>query len=139
MEEFLQWYQLLLETIGASEDPSLALEVRTYENKLSISNDVLWNHGHRFRYYPISQYDCSHLLETLALDQYEDMEFSSLKLFREAPDLMEEYDIRDEYELHNLLKKIWPSTSTLNIQFKKMPTIVIGTPNRDRQVLDLLM
>ena len=67
------------------------------------------------------------------------MEFSSLKLFRDNPDLMEEYDIRDEYELHNLLKKIWPETSELKIQFKKMPTIVIGEPDRDQQVLGLLM
>lgn len=139
MEEFLQWYQLLLETIGASKDPALALEARTYENKLSISNDVLWSHGHRFRYYPISQYDCGQLLEALALDQYDGIEFSSLKLFRDNPDLMEEYDIRDEYELHNLLKKVWPNTSALNIQFKKMPTIVIGQTDRNRQVVDLLM
>lgn len=139
MEEFLQWYQLLLESIGAADDPSLAVETRTYENRLSASENVLWNHGHRFRYYPISQIDTGHLLENLALDQYEDMEFSSLKLFRDNPDLMEEYDIRDEYELHNLLKKIWPETSELKIQFKKMPTIVIGEPDRDQQVLGLLM
>lgn len=29
MEEFLQWYQLLLESIGAADDPSLAVEART--------------------------------------------------------------------------------------------------------------
>lgn len=34
------------------------------------------------------------------------MEITSLKLFRDYPDLMREYDIRDEYELHNLLKKL---------------------------------
>ena len=35
MEEFFQWYHLLLETIGASDDPSLAIDLRSYENKLS--------------------------------------------------------------------------------------------------------
>lgn len=138
MDEFAQWYQLLLETIGASGDPALAIELRYYENRFMAGDYTLWNRNHRFRYYPISQYDCGHLLEALALDQYEDIEFSSLKLFRDNPDLMEEYDIRDEYELHNLLKKVWPNTSALNIQFKKMPTIVIGQPDRDRQVVDLL-
>lgn len=139
MDEFAQYYQLLLETIGASNDPSLMIETRYYENRFMAGDYTLWNRNHRFRYYPISHYDFSHLLETLALDQYRDIEFSSLKLFRDDPDLMEEYDIRDEYELHNLLKKIWPNTSELKIQFKKMPTIVIGKPDRDQQVADLLM
>lgn len=139
MEEFFQWYHLLLETIGASDDPSLAIDLRSYENKLSQNDFVLWNWGHRFRYYPIIQYDYGNLLEALALDQYENIEFSSLKLFRDNSELMEEYDIRDEYELHNLLKKILSTASESKIHFKKMPTIVIGTPNRDQQVIDLLM
>ena len=139
MEEFFQWYHLLLETIGASDDPSLAIDLRSYENKLSQNDFVLWNWGHRFRYYPIIQYDYGNLLEALALDQYENIEFSSLKLFRDNSELMEEYDIRDEYELHNLLKKILSTASESKIHFKKMPIIVIGTPNRDQQVIDLLM
>lgn len=139
MEEFFQWYHLLLETIGASDDPSLAIDLRSYENKLSQNDFVLWNWGHRFRYYPIIQYDYGNLLEALALDQYENIEFSSLKLFRDNSELMEEYDIRDEYELHNLLKKILSTASESKIHFKKMPTIVMGTPNRDQQVIDLLM
>lgn len=77
------------------------------------------------------------MLEALDLDRYEDMEISTLKLFRDYPELMKEYDIRDEYELHNLLKKIWPKDGG-QVRFKKMPTIEIGTPDRDRQVLDLL-
>ena len=139
MEEFLQWYYLLLETIGAADEPKLAIDKRTYENKLSQNDYVLWSRGHRFRYYPIIQYDYRNLIETLALDQYENIEFSSLKLFRDNPELMEEYDIHDEYELHNLLKKILSTASESKIHFKRMPTIVIGTPNRDQQVIDLLM
>lgn len=139
MEGFFQWYHSLLETIGASDDPSLAIDLRSYENKLSQNDFVLWNWGHRFRYYPIIQYDYGNLMEALALDQYENIEFSSLKLFRDNSELMEEYDIRDEYELHNLLKKILSTASESKIHFKKMPTIVIGTPNRDQQVIDLLM
>ena len=139
MEEFFQWYHSLLETIGASDDSSLAIDLRSYENKLSQNDFVLWNWGHRFRYYPIIQYDYGNLMEALALDQYENIEFSSLKLFRDNSELMEEYDIRDEYELHNLLKKILSTASESKIHFKKIPTIVIGTPNRDQQVIDLLM
>ena len=44
----------------------------------------------------------------LNFDQFENTEISTLKLFRDHPEVMQEYDIRDEYELHNLLRKIWP-------------------------------
>lgn len=61
-----------------------------------------------------------------------------LKLFRDYPELMEEYDIRDEYKLHNLLKKIWPQEDG-RVRFERMPTIEIGAPDRDRQVMDLML
>lgn len=137
MEEFLQQYQEMLDSLGLGEDPSLVIEARTYENKFNTSSHLLWIQGRRFRYYPISEQDFAPLLEALDLDRYEDMEISTLKLFRDYPELMKEYDIRDEYELHNLLKKIWPKDGG-QVRFKKMPTIEIGTPDRDRQVLDLL-
>lgn len=138
LEEFLQQYQEMLDSLGLGEDPSLVIEARTYENKFNTSSHLLWIQGRRFRYYPISEQDFAPLLEALDLDRYEDMEISTLKLFRDHPELMKEYDIRDEYELHNLLKKIWPKDGG-QVRFKKMPTIEIGTPDRDRQVLDLLL
>ena len=52
---------------------------------------------------------------------------------------MKVYDIRDEYELHNLLKKICTNEDYPNITFKRMPNIEFGTANRDNQVLELLI
>lgn len=66
------------------------------------------------------------------------MEISALKLHRDYVDLMKEYDIRDEYELHNLLKKIYPKEKT-NIKFGRMPNIEIGQVDREQQVMDLLI
>ena len=138
MDDFLQWYQIVLESVGLENDPSLSIEARSYENKLGACDYVLWNQWHRFRYYPIQEREYDTLLETLDLTQYEDLEISSLKLFRDYPELMREYDVRDEYELHNLLKKVWPEGEQL-VRFKKMPTIEIGVPDRDRQVRELLV
>ncbi|WP_300862866.1 DNA-directed RNA polymerase subunit alpha C-terminal domain-containing protein [uncultured Oscillibacter sp.] len=138
IDEFFPQYQQLLESLGLERDGSLAIDSPAYiENRLQICNYALWSQWRRFRYYPIAELDFSPLLEALELERYEDMEITSLKLFRDYPELMREYDIRDEYELHNLLKKIWPQDDE-RVRFKKMPTIEIGTPDRDRQVLDLL-
>lgn len=137
MEDFVRRYQLLLETLGLENNPGLDINERSYENKISRSRYVLWNQRHSFRYYPIGEREYDVLLDTLDLPQYDGQEFSTLKLFRENPKLMEEYDIRDEYELHNLLRKVWPEEDQ-RVRIKKMPTIEIGTADRDSQVLELL-
>lgn len=139
MDEFAARYLETLASLDLVDDPKLQIELRTYENKLAASEDVLWNRNHSFRYYPISQFDYTPMLEDMDLDAWEDMDFSSLMLFRDYPEYMKDYDIRDEYELHNLLKKIWPAGEDQRVQFKRMPTIIIGDPNRDQQILDFMM
>ena len=137
-DDFLLRYHEWLAELGLQDNSNLVIEARTYENKLNGADYVLWNQWRRFRYYNIASRDYELLLKTLYLEQYMDMEISTLKLFRENPELMEEYDIRDEYELHNLLKKIWPADKS-SVIFRKMPTIEIGTGNRNNQVLELLL
>ena len=72
------------------------------------------------------------------LKRYKNVELSTLKWFRDYPDLMIRYDIRDEYELHNLLKKILTDVYP-QFHFKKMPTIEIGNANPEDQILTLLI
>ena len=137
-DDFIDFYHTQLDELGLSDDPTLHIESRTYENKLNGCDYVLWNQWRSFRYYNIPEHDYEDLLVTLNLEEYENTEISSLKLFRDYPDLMAQYDIRDEYELHNLLKKIWRDSNS-KVNFGKMPTIEIGSVNRDNQVLDLLL
>ena len=100
--------------------------------------NILWKPGRKFRYFNILEYDFSELLETLNLNQYENEEYSSLKFFKMYPNLMELYDIHDEYELHNLLKKICTEDKYPKIKFKRMPTIEFGTIDREQQVKSFL-
>lgn len=103
-------------------------------NQLSDSKFILWNMG-KFRYYNIDNNDYTELLDILNLEQYKDVEISTLKFLRDYPELMKKYDIRDQYELHNLLKKIYPSKY---INYGRMPTLEFGQASRQKQVLDLL-
>ena len=137
-DDFFQKYHEWLNAIGLGDNIALILESRSYENKLNLCNYVLWNQWRSFRYYNISEQDFEDLLSTVDLEQFEDTEFSTLKLFRDYPLLMEQYDIRDEYELHNLLKKIWISENG-SVKFKKMPTIEVGSASTYNQVLTLLL
>lgn len=137
-EDFFNNYQHWLDSLGLGDNPSLTIESRTYENNLNQCNYVLWNQWKSFRYYNITEHDFEELLSTLNLEQFENTELSTLKLFRDYPDLMQQYDIHDEYELHNLLKKIW-SPENNSVKFKKMPTIEVGSANTEDQVLSLLL
>ncbi len=137
IDNFFVLYEDKMVELGLEDDVSLRLDPLTYLNRLSTCNYTLWNKNRRFRYYPLADMDFTRLLDELALETMGDLEFSALKLVRDHPDLMADYDIHDEFELHNLLKKIWPPERG-NVRFTRMPTILVGNPDRDRQVMDLM-
>lgn len=137
-EDFLHHYNKLLEDLNLQEDPKLKIVERGYTNKLALSDHALWKYGQKFRYYNINAYDFSELFLVLNLTQHKNIEYSTLKFFREFPELMNEYDIQDGYELHNLLKKICKKEDFPNIRFGRMPNIEFGTVSREEQVSDLL-
>ena len=136
-EDFLREYCVQINELGLGNDESFVLNERSCANMLNGCDYILWNQWRRLRYYDISEYDFTELLTVLNLKQYENLEISTLKLFRDFPNLMKQYDIQDEYELHNLLKKIWPSNE-VRVNFKKMPTIEIGCADVTEQVRALL-
>lgn len=137
-DEFKEIYDMFLKDIGYENEESLKVLDRGYEDRIRNNMNILWKPGRKFRYFNILGYDFSELLETLNLNQYENEEYSSLKFFKMYPNLMELYDIRDEYELHNLLKKIYTEDKYPQIKFKRMPTIEFGMVDREQQVKDFL-
>lgn len=136
--DFENQYQIWLDTLDLTDCLNYRIESKTYENRLNQCDYVLWNQGRCFRYYNMVEYDFEELLSTLNMEQYENTEISTLKFVRDYPELMKQYDIRDEYELHNLLKKIWPPENH-HVNFKKMPTIEIGVADHTAQVLSTLL
>lgn len=134
-DDFVDKYHLWLNDYGIYDNKYI-LTSRFYENRLNACDYVLWNFGRSFRYYDIQAREYGDLFDGLDLEQYEDVELSAYKFFKEYPDLMQEYDIHDEFELHNLLKKSGHYSE--NIVFGKMPTIVIGNGDAEKQALELL-
>lgn len=135
---FKKKYNELLESIGLLENESFALNGRGQENQIASSDLTLWKYGRKFRYYNIPSYDFSSLIDTLDFGSYHDIEISTKKWFTDFPSLMSEYNIEDEYELHNLIKKLDLSQKFPEMTTKRMPNIEFGTSNRSKQALDLL-
>lgn len=133
---FYSNFRAWLETLGLPAEEFMP-EYGSCKNRLASSDYVLWSHGSRFRYYDIEAHDYEQLLSCIDLEGYEKVVLSTLKWFRDNPEVMVSYDIRDEYELHNLLKKILADNTA--VTFGKMPTVVIGGGNQDDQMLEMLL
>ena len=141
-DKFVQIYNSFLkqEEIEYDEDIYYTEAVlRTRKNHLSQARFLLWKLNEQIRYYEIDGRDYSELLETLNFDIYENVEFSTAKFMRDYPELMKRYDIRDQYELHNLLRKVVEDGSYHDFHCGRMPNIRFGNFDRDAAILDILI
>lgn len=87
-----------------------------------------------FRYYNSLVID-SGFYHALSLSQYQDIEISAKIIYDANLDVMEAYDIHDEYELYFLLKKTYRKS---NIEFIRKPILVFGAGNRNNQIKSIL-
>ena len=141
-DEFCGFYNSFLEQEEIPYDDSIYYTdtvYRTRKNHLADARFLLWKQNEQIRYYDIDGRDYSELLEVLNLDSYENIELSTVKFMRDYPEIMEKYDIRDQYELHNLLRKIVPEGSYHDFHCGRMPEIKFGTFDRDGAILDILI
>lgn len=138
-EEFFKYYNDFISKLPTHLDKSkFSLEGTGSQNKLTNSKFVLWVAGKMLRYYNIPATDFTEFLSTLNLLQYKDVEISTKKIYKDYAEIMDEYDILSEYELHNLLRKICNDDIYDNLDFSRTPHIRFGNVDRDKQVLDLL-
>lgn len=140
--EFGNIYNQFLENQEIEYDSNLYFTEelqKSRKNHLSEAEFLLWKQSEKFRYYDIKGQDYTELYDTLQLDTYKDIELSTLKWMDDYPEIMEKYDIRDQYELHNLLRKTIKPEDYPNVQFGKMPMISFGEFDRDEAILDLLL
>ena len=117
-----------------------------YTEKLSLTMETLASHGRRIRYYDISSRQYDDLLKAFRLEQYQNVEITAGKLFYDYPQLMADYDIRNPYELHNLLKKLQIMEQEKgghrlppDMVCGRSPTLLFGHADRYRQVYELLL
>lgn len=141
MDEYADIYNAFLCEQGI-DDAKLRIPGENYryvEVRLVNSLKLLWGLNRRMRYYDIERKDYANLLQTLALGAYQNIEISTRLLMNLHPELMVQYDIRDEYELHNLLKKIHAESENSTLEFVRMPMLRFGDFDRDTFVLEVLI
>ena len=134
-DEFIREHHL---PVDEEETSSPEMLERARINRVSRMPNVLWKQNQRLRYYNIDGEDFSELLETIDLSRFHNIEISTRKLMSDFPEVMQRYDIRDEYELHNLLKKIHAEKENPTLVFGRMPGLVFGMFSRDEAVKEIM-
>ena len=140
-EDFTVKYNAFLERNGIDFDEDLYYTenvIRSRKNRFANSMHCLWKFGERLRYYPIEARDYTDILDALQLESFSNIQLSTLKFTEAFPEVMEEYDIRDHYELHNLLKKIADTYIEQEIHFGRQPTISFGEFDITNALMELL-
>lgn len=142
VSEYSRLFNSFLEREGIPFDENLYYTedvIRSRKNRLADCRFMLWKRGEKVRYYDIDGKDYEELLDTLDLGSYKNVELSTLKFFENYPELMEKYDIRDCYELHNLLRKIMQGDDAYSdMSFSMMPNIRFGTTDRDGDMYSIM-
>lgn len=142
MHDFLNEYNLfLIKNHLENHEELIFPSERAFEGLLQRSDCILIKYGKRLRYYPLYKYDITELVDAIHLDNYRNIEISTKKILDDYPDVMELFNIRDEYELHNLLKKtesIWNPYGNLSITITRTPFITFGVADRAEQAENIL-
>jgi len=136
IDTFVKNYSAFWQKQGLEKEVD-EINKRAFQGVLMRSTNVMYKYPRTFRFYDFDQYDFSDLLDSLNLSQYENVMLSTAKFVKEYPKLMKKYDIRDEYELHSLLRTLLENKDK-NITFHRMPTIEFGKADVDNQVIELL-
>ena len=141
-EEFAQIYNAFLREQGIPYSGDLYLEeemFRARKTRLAEARFLLWKYGETLRAYNIDGWDYSELFIGLGLEDIENTELSTLKFVEGYPELMARFDIRDQYELHNLLRKVLPEGSFHGFHVGRTPNILFGEFDRNAAFLEMLI
>lgn len=136
-DDFSAMYLKMLLDNGISLQKCGISNPRSFVNVVIRHGNALCGFNRLVRYYKMEGRDFQRLISRLNLSSYDGLEISSLLLFRKHPALMAEYDIRNQYELHNLLRKI-SSKLPSEVKIGRMPTISVGNADRQQQMFELL-
>ncbi len=141
VEEFYKLYNDFLITEKLDNKKLLFSSDRAFGARIDDSRFFVSKYGRKIRFYPIDEIDICEMVKNLHFEVFNDIELSTLKIFRDNKETMLEYDIRDEYELHNILKKTelqWKKGNLINVTLNRMPYISFGNASREKQTVDFL-
>lgn len=121
LKEILEELNSDLESLGLQP-----IDERYLEARLSKLDNVICETGKRYKYldYITILEDKKTFLKNM-INELPDGYYSTLKVFRENEKFFKSINIENEYEVHNLLRKVFSGEIT-NVTFAMMPSFFVG-------------
>lgn len=147
IDELFQYYNECLDGSKVSSDDELRfISLRSFRSYISSCSFLYFFKPNRVVFYDQTTKHYLSMLSELRLEKYYDVEISTLIIFQNQRKLMKKYKIKDEYELHSIIKqyveylnRYYTENSEFKISIGPAPRIMFGAPNRDEQVKRLLL
>ena len=136
IDEFLkEYYKYVKEHSYPVE--RLKLNTRTVINHLRNTRGIVFNQENKVRFCGA---DPKSVLEIIDFTKYKNTIISSELIFRDYKDEMEEFDVRDSYELFYLIKSSldMQREKQFLIRCRRVPIIVLGETSEAEQAIRLL-
>ncbi|NJE44288.1 hypothetical protein E0K96_03945 [Massilimicrobiota sp. SW1139] len=121
-------YQLFI-----AEYPESNLSERNFEAKMERLDFIVNSGRNGFRYFDMDKLIDGNFLLRIDLSNYKYKCVSSLKIFKDYIVVMNDYGIKNEYELHNILRYFYEN-GLLNYEyicFKRMPIIEFNSVTKE--------
>lgn len=138
--ELMSNYNQIITEYNLNLDMITKEDFRNIDTRLTRTNFILDTIGKSYRYYNCNDLEEEDIKELKEMLNVEPGIYSSELFFKDNPLVMKKLDIRDEYELHNLCKKVLGKFDA-GINYSRMPDIFINCDNKlefvDEQIHEL--
>ncbi len=135
--DIIEEYNFLIEKNNLNLELLTESDFRNIDSILGRMPEVLCSVGRYYRYYDIKALEESDIEELKNMLQVDPGDYSAEYFYNNNSQLMKKYDIRSEYELHNLLRKIIVDTDN-KVVFSRMPDIFIQCDDKMSFVENLI-
>ena len=134
-EEVESRYAEMLQDIAPEKAEEWALHDFRINNMLK-QGYLVYSARKGIRYRVISRDLVMSLMREANINKYQNTIISTKKIYEDAIDIMEKYDIRDQYELHSLLRtgKDRYQLDDNDMEFSRMPMLQFGDGNESEIV-----
>lgn len=128
-EDVIYNYNKVIKDYNLNLEPLKESDFRNIDSRLTRTNFILNTIGKSYRYYNCDDIESEDIEELKRMFDIEPGVYSSEFFYNNNSLLMKKLDIRDEYELHNLCKKVLGKFDE-NINYSRMPDIFIKCNNK---------
>lgn len=137
-ESFSKEYDVFLDNNSLDKN-RYSYNPYSINNVFRNSAHVVFDRDGRFRYY---ENDASKLWQNIDFRRYKDTVISAELIYKDYSELMDEYDIWNGYELFCLLKNTLNvggrSLSDIEVMFRRIPVMIIGDGDEEKQIVRLV-